>query len=353
MLHLALVQNMLSAIGGSPHLTRPNLPSPARHFPPGVQIALVPFGERAVRHFMYLERPEGMDMEDAEGFAAIARAEPLMDEDTIVPVGQDFATVGHLYRSIADGFAHLAERIGEERLFVGPPRAQATADAFHWPDLIAVTDVASARQAIETIVEQGEGSQGDWREAHFGRFHDMLDELLEMTEADPTFQPARPVMTANVRPPESGDEIPLISNHETARVVDLFNVSYEILLQVLYRFFAHTEETDEELMTLADVAVGIMFTLISPLGEAITRLPVGPHHPGMVAGPSFELFYETDYLLPHKEAAWILLEERLREATEFARRIAPPEGEVAQALERAAQSAEALAERLTGTGWMH
>ena len=37
----------------------------------------------------------------------------------------------------------------------------------------------------------------------------------------------------------------------------------------------------------------------------------------MNAGPSFELFYENDYLMPHREAAWALLEERVREAASF------------------------------------
>jgi Ferritin-like len=58
MLHLALVQNVLSAIGAAPHLTRPNLPAPARHYPAGVNLTLVPFGEPALQHFMFLERPE-------------------------------------------------------------------------------------------------------------------------------------------------------------------------------------------------------------------------------------------------------------------------------------------------------
>ena len=44
MLHLALVQNLLSAIGAAPHLARPNLPAPARHYPAGVNLTLVPFG---------------------------------------------------------------------------------------------------------------------------------------------------------------------------------------------------------------------------------------------------------------------------------------------------------------------
>src|SRR5258708_34593298 len=53
MLHLALVQNLLTAIGGPPHLGRPNLPQPAEHYPAGVQLALRPFGEQALSHFMF------------------------------------------------------------------------------------------------------------------------------------------------------------------------------------------------------------------------------------------------------------------------------------------------------------
>ena len=40
-------------------------------------------------------------------------------------------------------------------------------------------------------------------------------------------------------------------------------------------------------------------------------MPPGPAYPGRTAGPSFELFYESDYLMPHQHAAWTLLAERL------------------------------------------
>src|SRR5262245_1399285 len=40
MLHLVLVQNLLSASGSAPHLARPNLPAPARHYPAGVNLTL-------------------------------------------------------------------------------------------------------------------------------------------------------------------------------------------------------------------------------------------------------------------------------------------------------------------------
>jgi hypothetical protein len=96
-------------------------------------------------------------------FAKAAPAMPRMQVGEIVPRGQDFATVGHLYRSIEAGIAHLAEKFGDESLFVGPPRAQATQQYFGWPELVAVTDVASAQRAIDEILEQGEGPRGKTR----------------------------------------------------------------------------------------------------------------------------------------------------------------------------------------------
>src|SRR5437588_8468777 len=53
------------------------------------------------------------------------------------------------------------------------------------------------------------------------------------------------------------------------------NASYQVLLQVLIRYFIHGTESDDELTTLSHVAVDTMFQLIKPLGELLTRLPVG------------------------------------------------------------------------------
>src|SRR6266516_3957260 len=169
-------------------------------------------------------------------------------------------------------------------------------------------------RAIEEILEQGEGPRGHWRNAHFGQFVTMLEDYQRLRAANPGFDPVRPVLPANVRPPERGTDIPLIGDPLTARVTDLFNVGYEILLQIFERFFAHTEQTDAELQALADATVAIMLRVIKPLGDLITTLPVGEEHPAMTAGPSFELFYESDYRMPHREAAWALLAERLDEA---------------------------------------
>ena len=230
---------------------------------------------------------------------------------TSSPPRQDFATVGHLYRSVEAGFRHLTEKYGEDWLFTGPRRAQATPALFGWPNLLPVTGLDSACAAVEEIVEQGEGPRGHWRNAHFGQFVAILDEYEQMREANPGFEPTRPVMAANVRPHDRADAVPVITDPLTARVTDLFNVNYEILLQLFERFFAHTTETDAQLKVLADASVALMVQVIKPLGSLITTLPPGPAYPGRTAGPSFELFYESDYLMPHQHAAWALLAERL------------------------------------------
>ena len=156
---------LLASVGAAPRLSRPNLPAPVGHYPAGVALALLPFGEPALRHFLYLERPEGVALDDAEGLAApVPGGAAVAEAGEIVPRLQDFATVGHLYRSIEAGFRHLAERYGEGRLFFGPPRAQATPAHFRWPELVAVRDLASAQAALDTIIEQGEGPRGDWRD---------------------------------------------------------------------------------------------------------------------------------------------------------------------------------------------
>jgi hypothetical protein len=335
MLHLALTANMLTALGASPHLSRPNLPQPARHYPPGVQIALLPFGDQALRHFMFLERPEGMELDDAEGLEAMSHAAPLMSGDEIVPRLQDFATVGHLYRAIEAGFGHLVDKLGAERVFIGPAQAQITRTSFAWPELQPVTDLASAVSAIETIVRQGEGPRGDWRDAHFGRFKSIFDDYVAMRAADPGFEPARPVVAASVRAGEGDAAGPIIGDPLTARVADLFNVVYEVLLQLLYRLLARIDETDTETGILADVAVGLMYDGIEPLGRLLGTLPVGSASPGATAGTPFELFYQPDYLLPHRRAAWLVMGEHLADAAAFASRVSeslPPVAAIATAL---------------------
>ena len=74
------------------------MPHQAQGYPPGVQFRLLPFGETALRHFIYLERPEGMDLADAEGFEHAGLGPHADGAGEVIPRGQDFDTQGHLYR---------------------------------------------------------------------------------------------------------------------------------------------------------------------------------------------------------------------------------------------------------------
>ena len=312
MLHLALATNILTAVGAAPHFERPNLPILSRWYPPGVQIALLPFGERALRHFMYLERPEGMTLEDAEGFAAQPGIQPLASIDRPVAAAPEpWQTVGHLYRGIEAGLARLCDRYGEDAVFIGPPAAQAVTATFEWKELTAVTGLASASRAIELIVEQGEGARGDWVKSHFGKFTGILEDFLTMQAADPSFDPARPVEPSYVRLPPDVESGILIEDRVTARVADLYNGLYEVMLQVLSRYYVHHGETPAELETLARTAKHLMNWVMRPLGSVLTTLPIGPSTPGRTAGPALEITRPAYFVLPHREPAWKIITERL------------------------------------------
>ena len=333
MLHWALVNNLLTAVGSAPFVSRPDLPHRARGYPPSVQFALLPFGEDALHHFVYFERPEDVPLEDVAEFTPVGPAPLPMSSEELLPRGQDFDTQGQLYRSLETGLRHLAEKLGEPGLFIGPPWAQATPASFGWPELVPVTDLETSLLVLQRIVEQGEGARGDSETSHYGRFVRILDELRAMREADPTFDPAHPVVAAVVRPLAAEEEPagPVITDPVTAACSDLFNVIYDLILQMLCRYFAFGHETDQQSQALADAAVTLMFGVTRPLGTLLASLPVGPSRPEATAGASFQLAYKSNFLLPHRRVAWIRFSERLDEAAEFAEAI-PATGEAARVL---------------------
>jgi uncharacterized Fe-S cluster protein YjdI len=326
MLHWAVVQNLLTAVGSAPFVSRPHFPHQANGYPPEVQFRLLPFGEAALQHFIYLERPAGAEEADAPGFEHTGPRPTPMTPEEVVPRGQDFDTQGHLYRAVERGLEHLADLLGEDRLFIGPAFHQAEETSFGWPGLTPITDLDSAKEALERIVEQGEGATGDWETAHYGRFLAVLAEFQAMRAADPDFDPVHPVVAAGTRPVEGIEPEVYITDADTAGCSDLFNSVNELLLQMIARYFAFGHETPEQREVLASTAVGLMFRAIKPLGLLLARLPVGPEHPGASAGANFQLPYRASFLLPHRRSAWIRYAERLDELATFAQNLQPAEG---------------------------
>jgi hypothetical protein len=117
----------------------------------------------------------------------------------------------------------------------------------------------------------------------------MLSDYLAMRTEDPDFAPAYPVVAAGMRGVEGIEPDVYITDPATGGCSDLFNAVYELLLQMIARYFAFGHETPEQRKVLAHAAVGLMFQAIRPLGFLLARLPVVPDHPDVTAGANFQL----------------------------------------------------------------
>jgi len=336
MFHLAQVANLLTAIGGAPNFKRANFPMAASAYPFGVCLTLEPFSTLTIERFVTYEMPESgiLPPEQQAGFDAIrARVldtqgggpAPVVadDNESFEPFDIDFATVGEFYHKIETGFHNIAE----EELFIGPPEAQANARYVDLGgELTAVIDCASACAAIEIIVEQGEAPTEMHPDAHFVVFDTVRREyaaaLVQAERSGVPFEPVRPVVEnpmTRFYDDTSGGTI--IHDPLTHQVADLFNIAYDTMLLMLLRFFAHTEESEAELEQLSRATLRLMTTVIRPLAEVLTTLPVDSDAlPGRTAGPGFG--YNRDVqLLPHRRSAWTFFGERLWELATIATRL--------------------------------
>jgi hypothetical protein len=95
----------------------------------------------------------------------------------------------------------------------------------------------------------------------------------------------------------------------------------------------------------------MMVFVIGPLGELVTALPIGPESPGKTAGPSFEIFYRSGFMLPHTRGAWVLLHERILELEAFLERYAEDAGRDlggAEVVRKARKALQVFAAKMAG-----
>jgi hypothetical protein len=303
MLHLALVWNLTTAIGGTPYYFRPNFPQGPNYYPIRVPIVIEPFGPRSLRRFILYEHPQatGRDLE------SLLHAAGSDDEEI------DFSSVGELYRLIASGF----RSIDEKQLFVGKPTQQMTRDLIHFPDIVPVFDSASAIRAIEEITEQGEGTNHDREDSHFGAFVTILKEVLDSGSG---FAPARPAITnpSAGAPRGYGAKANAIEDLLSARVAGLFDSAYSLMLRMLgWSFEFDSKENEDLLKSFCGAAIDLMPRVLLPIGEGLMLMPAGNSYPGMTAGPGFGLTRHV-MLPPDKENALLLCRERFQELASIA-----------------------------------
>jgi len=317
MLHLSLVNNLLAAIGAAPHLWRPAFPVRPGHFPADVLMTLAPFGEDALDHFMFIERPEGIAIADGAGFSHANHYRRIARPDMLAPAPQDYISQGHLYHGVLQGLARLTEQLGEDRVFVGHGHAQVCVDEFGMPGLFRITDLASAQRAVEEIVLQGEGAPAHRADSHFSRFSTIRAELDTLRAARPDFEPARSV-PHNPMLGEFGitHDRTRIVDPVASQVVDLANSIYALMIRALSQVFAPAPLPRELRAPLATTTTALM-SAMSRVAEIATRLPADPARPGMTAAPNFELPGSSGQLV--QQCAARILGERSAELAGAAR----------------------------------
>ena len=308
MLHLALVWNLTTAIGGSPYYLRPNFPQDSKYYPLNARLALEPFGLTSLRRFILYERPQNLSPErDLKTLLTFA------GEDT---QEIEFGSIGELYALIESGFRNL----NEKDLFIGSPTQQMNKDLIHFQEIVPVIDRASAIKAIETITEQGEGTTRDRDDSHYGAFIGILKELLDSKAQGSSFSPARPAMlnpSAALERTYGANSNP-IEDPLSAQVAGLFDSAYSLMLRMLeWSFEFDSAGVEDQLKRFCSVAIEFMPRVILPLGEGLMLMPAGKKYAGKTAGPGFGLTRHV--MLPRNaENARRLCRERLQELAAIA-----------------------------------
>ena len=168
MLHMAIVANILVAVGGYPRFDAPGFiptyPGPLpMNVGSGLTVGLKRFSKELVRDvFMQIEKPEN----------------PLDFPVSLEVLGVEapsFATIGQFYGTLIA----TVEELGDE-IFVGDPSRQVVVDAgFPSEQLFRITDAASAVRALRWIMQEGEGTPTDPLDpeseaAHYYRFAEIF-----------------------------------------------------------------------------------------------------------------------------------------------------------------------------------
>ncbi|WP_374673073.1 ferritin-like protein [Ideonella sp.] len=326
MAHLAQVANLMVALGARPHFDRPNLPVAPGYHPAGIVVALAPFSDEALQHFIFLERAPQDPHRDTPPAVPDSPPAPasraLPPTARLTPHAPDYRTIGEFYARIADGLRALADH--SPRPFPGGAAAQMRPEELPGQPLEVVTDLASALRAIEQVVAQGEGSGDDREDGHYARFVAMQQELRALRRRRPGFEPARPAATHPVmRAPVARGRVH-VTHPAAVPLLDAFNASYALMLRAWSTLYDTPQAHADVRQAVWSVAVGAMHAM-GELGTALTRLPARPGRRAPRAGPTFTLPRHTAGYLGGTPAL-ALLQERARELMDGLATLALPAG---------------------------
>lgn len=335
--HLAIVSNILTALGETAWFHRPPFPVAAGESEIGVELSLTTFGLDALGRFVELEVPDHPTDTQRSLVDYLKTSTLPADKRLSAALGAP-VTAGHSIAALYDEIEQLVVQltdVSQPPLFVGPPSAQVDNIAVFpsFPpvsnnarvydmQITAVTDGPSVAAAIKQIRDEGEGG-GAGNAAvdgnHFHEFATMYIALSQATRQDPSFTPGLPVVpNPIVASPWPADVAPVgtttVTRPDTASALELYDLAYDVGLRMLARMFGTTPETDRGYEALVDTVFFPMMTLVfRPLGDVLVDMPAFTDPAdSRRAGPTFRVPRDVG-VIPHSSTAWTVLARQLEE----------------------------------------
>ncbi|TBU46322.1 ferritin-like-domain-containing protein [Dichomitus squalens] len=178
MLHLALAGNMLAALGGTqPLYDKLFIPTyPSEILFEKIEMALRPANKENLECFLKIEAP----------YMPPPKLEVAEDVEYSIALLPGYNGIGEFYRELQHGIYEVSAT--DRDLFSSNHDKQFRGEEFFGEKMTVVVDTKTALQALETIVDQGEGSIGV-PDSHYSIFVQLYQRRKEWTCIDYVNEP--------------------------------------------------------------------------------------------------------------------------------------------------------------------
>ncbi|EKM50629.1 uncharacterized protein PHACADRAFT_263998 [Phanerochaete carnosa HHB-10118-sp] len=265
MLHLSLAGNMLRALDGTQKLYDNNfMPTyPSQILFDKVDMKLQPANKENLECFLKIEAPymKPPELPPPDGLAVRIAVLP------------GYNSIGEFYKELEHGIRALCK--DGQNPFTSNPEQQFRGDDFFDSKMTVVRDERTALEALETIVDQGEGSIAV-PESHYAIFVELYQMQTEWT------------CTAYVDEPSTAK----YTGHDVAYNLSLaLNASYCYLLQTIDTYWTQAGlDAPRRAQVLRNIH-RIMVAVLSPTAHVLVKQEITP---GRFAAPCFEFFPPAD-----------------------------------------------------------
>jgi len=254
-----LVGNLLLAVGGKPELYKsgyvPKYPSPMLGRVPKLELSLRKLDTIALTMFTKIEEPQKADA---------------------LPEAKQYQTLGQFYAAIREGLAYLNKTHPNDLWRPDSAPYQFSPGMGYQarvPDAggsVVITNLATAEEAIQIIVDQGEGAgSGDdfddpakLEKSHFAVFRDLLN--------DPNLRPDDRLYNVVENPKRETYKDPNLQ-----RVATICDAVYSFLLATIEKLW-HVPKDDQRHRLIIGNMYGLMMGVIAPLAQFLVTQPITP-----------------------------------------------------------------------------